>query len=592
MYYINGGVCPLNNATYTGCTDKSAPRRSNAVIVPFALYFAQKSKRWDNKGVAFLDSNAVSVTIGKAYLITEEQFQQIHKQEGDWYAKILEFGKIGGYPVKSFTSRKKFDDIPPSEKYLKVITKGIEETFSFSKLEEFENEKPFLLVPSTEQSLLNPKSDEFKAYLSEVRAKIAEAKRDGTEWGGYINYSGCNYICGEFDKINNDVKIKIEQGALSLAFAVSALVLVNCIKLIEKADSSSGSLFYTTENTQEAIHDICIAVKNDPETAKYIFELGVKTAKDKAFSGWKNYAYNILRSIAILSTDKNVSKLEEILAEFAEKEKGRSNSSCSQNEKLVRVEIIRAIKGDDDAEKFIYENLDIDAFCFMAIENALAKKDYKTAEKLCTDRIATNKALVNGNDWYWLGKWYVVLYDIYATSGNENKRIETAEKMLVMGRIEYFPVLKKYFSSIGTLDKEYPRLLSLCKEKLPKSLYMHILSEENELELLFSEVKNNNSAALALFIEMYGEQLSTKYPNEIYELYKEVITKRFEPTGGGKEYRKICKLIKKMYDLGGTEIALNLIAELKAKYPRRQSLQLELSNIKEKCLTSKKVKKK
>ncbi len=99
------------------------------VKIPFPVYFARKSSSWENKGVAFLDYEAKGSSIGRAWLVTAEQFDEIYNQEGPgWYDKVLALGSIEGITAITFTSGKRLEDNSPSDKYKDVISKGREET--------------------------------------------------------------------------------------------------------------------------------------------------------------------------------------------------------------------------------------------------------------------------------------------------------------------------------------------------------------------------------------------------------------------------------------------------------------------------------
>lgn len=152
--YIEGGECKYNGVGYRGCRDKTLPGPGSirAAVLPYALYFGNHSKSWGGGGVAFLDKDKPSVTLGKMYLITEEQFVDVYMQEncgpewprgvpeGDlealqeycrchskWYHEVLEFGEFEGHPVKTFTNGNRLAENPPSEPYLEVIRLGMEE---------------------------------------------------------------------------------------------------------------------------------------------------------------------------------------------------------------------------------------------------------------------------------------------------------------------------------------------------------------------------------------------------------------------------------------------------------------------------------
>lgn len=134
MTYIKGGNSRFNGRSYPGCRDKSDPIRTEAYVIEYPIYFGNQSSSWDGGGVAFLDDHCRpdKVTLGRIYLITEEQFEDIQSQEGNskrWYGKRVYLGEVDGYPVWTFTSEMRNDSNKPSNDYLNVIKAGILETY-------------------------------------------------------------------------------------------------------------------------------------------------------------------------------------------------------------------------------------------------------------------------------------------------------------------------------------------------------------------------------------------------------------------------------------------------------------------------------
>jgi hypothetical protein len=85
LFYVKGGFCKLNNKDYKGCADKSEPIKDRPIVIHHRLYFGNRSNSWNGGGVAFIDpqQNREERTLGRMYLITEEQFEQVHKQLPD-----------------------------------------------------------------------------------------------------------------------------------------------------------------------------------------------------------------------------------------------------------------------------------------------------------------------------------------------------------------------------------------------------------------------------------------------------------------------------------------------------------------------------
>lgn len=141
MVYINGGE--YRGKKYEGCRDKTKPEWLGWIYVPYRLYFAKKSERWDNGGVAFLccekEPDSKYHTIVRLWKISEEQFEDIHEQEGkDWYNNVLFLGKIGELEIKTITGCWKDELNAPCLDYLDVMKKGLEEIMKWSD-EEIEN---------------------------------------------------------------------------------------------------------------------------------------------------------------------------------------------------------------------------------------------------------------------------------------------------------------------------------------------------------------------------------------------------------------------------------------------------------------------
>lgn len=163
LEYIRGGTSRFNRATYPGCRNPQDPIRDYALAISRELYFARMSNVWAG-AVAFVRPEASrSQTLGRAYLITDEQFVDLACQEngrrpGDpemqlhydyarhhpeshfgpdparptgsaplWYGRILLLGTRESWPVFTITAEwSGYADInPPARAYLKCIADGI-----------------------------------------------------------------------------------------------------------------------------------------------------------------------------------------------------------------------------------------------------------------------------------------------------------------------------------------------------------------------------------------------------------------------------------------------------------------------------------
>jgi len=156
MCYIEGGQPDGASSPHPGCRDKTPPKDDQPIKISYPLYFAKQSPRWDDKGIAFigLKKEETEATLGRMYLITEQQFIDVVSQENDgarismdlekvkqqgsmvfhesWYGNILYLGEQDGFPIYTFTSSKDIGleaPVAPSPKYLQYIISGLKEVY-------------------------------------------------------------------------------------------------------------------------------------------------------------------------------------------------------------------------------------------------------------------------------------------------------------------------------------------------------------------------------------------------------------------------------------------------------------------------------
>jgi len=142
MAYINGGI--YDGRHYAGCKDKKKPEDLGYTFVPYRLYFAKESSRWDGKGVAFLTckekENDEYHTLVRRWKITDDQFKDIWKQEGKTYYHVkIYLGKKDGIEIYTLTGCWLKEKNKPGEKYLHYIKCGLKETtgWPYEKIEQY-----------------------------------------------------------------------------------------------------------------------------------------------------------------------------------------------------------------------------------------------------------------------------------------------------------------------------------------------------------------------------------------------------------------------------------------------------------------------
>ncbi|MDM5197827.1 hypothetical protein QUF79_07330 [Fictibacillus enclensis] len=150
--YIEGTQAEGSSEPERGCRNCNPPLEDRSVEMEYPLYFSKQESKWGAGGVAFIGHQpaASSKTIGRMYLITEEQFMDVASQENGidglefdfekikearflpltegWYGTIVYLGDCDGYPIFSFTSNHDMGEeeyVAPAPGYLRTIAKGL-----------------------------------------------------------------------------------------------------------------------------------------------------------------------------------------------------------------------------------------------------------------------------------------------------------------------------------------------------------------------------------------------------------------------------------------------------------------------------------
>lgn len=417
---------------------------------------------------------------------------------------------------------------------------------------------------------------DLDAEMAQIKEAVRAAIRKGTH-SGYIDYGGCDFICGEFMDILSTAEKRLTQGQAVIAFHIALHILLTSVKLASTADSSSGYLTEVIVSSLEMADKACASAETGGSDAdrKTLYEKLTKEAKNKVFDGWGEWNYDLLRSAARFVTEKNKKKLYDsldYLLNLYGKEKYMSHYII--DDKLTRLAIIRKLEGDGCAGEYVKENLHLDEFRRIAVQSAISDENYDYAERLCREKL---EGVEQRNPYARPPEWYYHLYNIYEKSENCGRQIETAETLLLLGDMEYYDILKELLIKDGVWEKRYPEIRRKCSDNLSYHAYMYILEKECEWRLLFEETEKHPEMVFT-----YGKQLAEHYPDAVYAVYRAQIMEQASKSSDRKKYKKVCGSIKALYEAEGTEIAMNLIDEFSQSHIRRPAMLEELANLKKK----------
>ena len=395
-----------------------------------------------------------------------------------------------------------------------------------------------------------------------VKNLINESIRTNTVRGS-IGYRGCDNICIVLDKCTAVGEKYYNIGDMRIALDIISYVLGRAVGLCTRADSSSGMLVISIEQCLENIRKICVPGSDDSYNCNYL----IKLASKKVFTNYDDAAVQLFIIASQLVTAKNADKLKDAFEKLMNQTyDGGKYLKDSQIE--IEYNIIKKLNGEQDALSYAYKNLDMDNMREAVVYAAIQAKNYKEAEKLCIEAGNMNTGIRKYRD---RNKWHEILFGLYRETGDTNKQAETAKQLIFRGDRKYYDELKNLYMQSGEWEEKYPQLRAELKEKLPCPMYAVILQEEKEWRLLL-ELMNSESS----LVETYAECVAPYYPEQVYNLYSNIILSKAAEATGRRGYKYICRMILKLADMGGTAMALDVVNRLRSTYPRRSSLMDEL----------------
>jgi hypothetical protein len=399
---------------------------------------------------------------------------------------------------------------------------------------------------------------DLHAEIDKISALIDEAL-DGVS--DYSRRDSWGWVHVDTSDIAFEIRERVEQGHIRLAFAALETLYLKLLEVFEYqgeceiSDEAEDCLRMMSETADSA------DAVSDQE---YIYEHCIELAyKDEGKNYGADYEDKLLDIASRFVTRNNCAKLENALSQFETSWRG-------EEFKLIRLTMIRRLDGAAAADAFIAANLKYPKVREIAYATAIERQDYAEAERLCVG--AANEP--GGRD---TRNWLYKLYAVYERVNDCGKQADTAERILLLGDLEYYDKLKTLLTDDARWDNEYPALLKKCAEQLSFTQYMRILNSENEFELLLGQLRLHQEQ-----VYDYSAALTTRYGDDVHGIFLAQINSEAEKANCRDAYRKVCEHIEIFAAAGYASSAAKLIMDCKLRYKRRPAFVDELRQAEEK----------
>ena len=413
-----------------------------------------------------------------------------------------------------------------------------------------------------------PESKEL--YAKQVKAILQNAK--GRK--GYIGYYEARDVGNEVYQMVQNAEQLMNSGSTESAMYMAMGILEEMTKALDYSDDSNADIGTSIESSISILHAIS-ELELPEKIRKNLFDYCVKAYKKEIFKGWD--WHNAMLDIAVKnqSTEEEVKQVYELLDAVKPKRDGWDWDY--RQAQHIRLNLIRKTEGDEQAEKYMEENVSNSDFRKAVIEKAIKNKDYEKAIALCQQGIKVDQGKFDGL----ATNWKELLLKVYQQQNDVDKVLELSRTLFLESHMErkpHFDVLKNNIAK----DQWNAYVDGLIKELKAKSRWgdsstvaQIYIWEERWPDLLAIAQKNVSLHT----IDVYSRYLVKEFPSEVAALYQVAILKDMEVNMGRNHYQNACRYLRRMIKMGERDKANFVIDELRRLYPKRKALMEELEKV-------------
>lgn len=410
-------------------------------------------------------------------------------------------------------------------------------------------------------------SDESKeTYKQQIRSYIASiGKRRG-----YIDWSGADAIGKSVDHLLLTAQKHLDQSHYQSTVYIACAIMEEMTPLLQYADDSDGAIGGPIEEAFDLLHQVVQSQIPDSLRSE-LLDYFLTTFDKNIYRDWDWHLGLLDLASAMVRTESEGNKV------IARIDKSKASAYTLERVQLIKWELLLKIKGTEEAERFLIDNLANSRLRTIAIEAAIKDKNYEKAICFAQDGIKSDAKEKPGLAY----TWYDWLLKIAMIQHDPDRIIEYARILFVKSNHhgqEYFQLLKKTIPPDRW--KIFVEAIITDFQKDSRGYHFDEISgifiNEKWWDRLFDLLKTKPSLQ---YIEAFEKYLASGYAKELVELYANGIIQLLIRSSDRNQYQEACRYLRRMKKLGGNDKCNELIRKIRAEYPRRSALLDELSRV-------------
>lgn len=386
--------------------------------------------------------------------------------------------------------------------------------------------------------------------------------------GYYIPYGRTADFIWDMEDVLDKIR---SMDNIIIAMDMALLLLKESVEAFEYADDSDGDIGMLVDHTMEVIYELVNQCAGCSETLREtIFNKLLQESENKIFDGWEEFRTGLLSMCTPFGDieklrNKLKVKIENNIERLADNEYKKYTIENLLN---ILLQIIEDYGTKEEVDKFINKNVRFTSFRERLIEKSIEEKKYENVVELTLEGEEQDKDYIG-----LILKWKKIRFEAYKAMGLKDEQLKLAKELLLRNNFEYYNELKELSEDKATLYKELKDELKTDKIWVG-SLYLKLLESENDIKAIMECVRKN-----PMMIEEYATKLSSKYHDEVSEIYINHIKEIAATASNRSQYKSLGIIIKRFKKVAGKEKQEEIIKELIDNYKRRPAMVDELSKI-------------
>lgn len=417
----------------------------------------------------------------------------------------------------------------------------------------------------SEFAQLNPDQSK-ETYRQQIRSSISSiGKRRG-----FIDWAGAGAIGKSVENLLATAEKHLEQSHYQSTVYIACAVMEEMTSLLQYADDSDGDIGGPIEEAFDLLQRV---VQSDiPDSLRSeLLDYCLTTYDKNIFEDWDWHLGLLDLASTLVRTESDGNKV------FARMDKSKGSDYTRERIQLIKWELLRKIKGPEEAEKFLFGNLANHRFRMIAIETSIQSRNFDKAIELAREGIRFDSKERPG----YVYDWYDWLLKIAQIQKDSDRIIDYARILFIQSHHhvqDYYQVLKKTVPADRWPAFVEVLITDIQKDARWQSLDMisNIFIREEWWDRLFDLLKTQPTVDN---VEAWEKYLAACYSGELVGMYSTGIHSLLQRSSTRKDYQEICRYLRRMKKLGGNDACKDLIRKIQTEYPRRSALMEELSKV-------------